>query len=884
MSFFAYCPDQDSAGLSAYFAMANYYKLMVWPMFDGLHRVHNDIYLGISASGNKPVVLLCTILFNLSWGPWASCSWFEQLKEEASAYWSTASSSDPIFQHLRERIRRHSGDCSEAADFQTDEETFSALCESSFLLRKGSKVLLSRWGSWLKCMRSWAPQWHKRLLLLWVYGITHGFCKKGAAAVSLNGALRAVKDSGRDTTMKAQKNEIRALRDKCANTMELALHLHNEESLYAVAMMISRAAAPLEKWHMKWLSELRSRQKALEYNMGVVSGCETMPTIVSVFDGFYDEAFLEHAGFVVERLVSTNLFVGVSDDSIEAEVERAQAAKMGQLCMALAQQRFLSLAHRMFGLPDLFLLVAHSDEAWEAFVVQKLKAIGAAWDAIQGLTAPFWKSIRSQSPMNMPLAQALFRELRSHDWAISDDLLEVCRRVAMAFMTSALTERGFQGCRAVEQEYPDRKMGALEMWHKITGDQMLSQANHFSEVTATEMDIDAPVKSMLPRKMWDLDFRGQSINFKGVVSCSAKAPYQRFNPTSMATMHEGLELMVELHSTARLHLGAAAWRTMLVRPGALVEFSGLDGLFLVFSHRCLSLCLWPVNAVQFCGKTCFGLPRDADSRRLCWRCVTDFSQLKVTPYAFLSPLEIFIANGHQWPGSIPEVFGVVTGAPESPIRSAARFGFKDTPMGLVDKLLRLEYGENTDGMAKPAKLLSAVQKALDCSLEAAADILECRLTDAFDSVAIADILQTDGAQDIIDTSDHKMVKEYCETARDTTEEKQQLETTIRKIRQAAAKSKPRPAAGRRNSVKLPGDKSITQQEAKRLLAPGAKIRRGDHQKRWQVTMGVADDAGGRWLKSRSWGLGGDERAAVEFVIKCAWERHSALTGAPNPLG
>lgn len=245
LPFFVYCPDQDSAGHSAYFAMTNHYNISVWPMFDPMHRVHNDINLGISNAGLKPVVLLCTILFNLSWGPWASCGWFEKIKEEAAAYWATSGPEDPIFQHLLHRIKVHSSDWSEAMDLESDDATCSSLCESSFLLRKGPKVLLSRWASWLKCMREWAPQWHKRLLLLLVYGISHGYCKRGAHALSLNGALSITKEDGKENTMKAQKDDIRALRDKASNTMVLALHLHNEESLFGCAMMISRASAPL---------------------------------------------------------------------------------------------------------------------------------------------------------------------------------------------------------------------------------------------------------------------------------------------------------------------------------------------------------------------------------------------------------------------------------------------------------------------------------------------------------------------------------------------------------------------------------------------------------------------------------------------------------------
>lgn len=325
----------------------------------------------------------------------------------------------------------------------------------------------------------------------------------------------------------------------------------------------------------------------------------------------------------------------------------------------------------------------------------------------------------------------------------------------------------------------------------------------------------------------------------------------------------------------------------MVRPGCIVEFQGLDGLFVVFSHRVLALCLWRVVVSTTGGKNFFGLDPTVDASKFMWRCVTDFSQCKAVPYTFMSPMDIYLASGNRWPGSIPQVFAIQSGAADNPVRQAARYGFTDMPMALVEKLLRLEFGESTEGLTKSQKLMLAVRRSLQCSDEEAADILERRLTDGFDSAAIAEMLQTDGVDDVIDSSDHKLVTDYCKGARDTTEEAKELQNTIRVVRQASAKAKAK-ARGKKNTerrpqVKLPGDRAISQVEASSLLPPDCKIRRDEHQKRWHIVMGSENEAGGRWSKSRSWGIGGDERAAVEFCIRAAWERHCLLTSTPSPL-
>lgn len=50
--------------------------------------------------------------------------------------------------------------------------------------------------------------------------------------------------------------------------------------------------------------------------------------------------------------------------------------------------------------------------------------------------------------------------------------------------------------------------------------------------------------------------------------------------------------------------------------------------------------------------------------------------------------------------STPQVFAIQSGAADKPVRQAARYGFTDMPMALVEKLFRLEFGESTEGLTK----------------------------------------------------------------------------------------------------------------------------------------------------------------------------------------
>jgi len=880
MPFFVFSPDQEGAGLSSYFAMAHLFKVKVWPKFDEMHRVHNDIYLGVSLAGLKSTVILCTILFNLSWGPWTNCSWFEQLRDEAATYFKIASPSDPIFQSMLASMQADSDSGSLAAcGPDAAELTCDGLCEVSFLRKKGSRVLLSRWASWLKCMREWTPMWHSRSLLLLVYGITHGFAQKVASGFSLKAALSGSKAPGKDTQMKDQKEEVRKLRDKCSNTMELALHLHCEKTLHQNALMISHCSAGMELWHTRWLQQLRSRPKAFEFNIGLVTGSDTLPCIPDIFANFADEAFLQQVGFTMEDLAATQLYKHLSLQDPIVLADQELAARLGRLVIGLSQQRFVSLAQKMFNLPDLFLCLAHPDGSKRSWVEALLQSIDEAWTAVQPLTSTFWKAVKKNCPMHMPLVQELMHSLRSNGYKASDELVCLCGRVARSFTSSVITERGFQACRAVESEYPDRKMGALEMWSKVVGDKILSEAHSYAEVDHTSLPSARPCKAALPPSLWKLQFKNQSLDFKKVVSTSSTAPYATFSPQSMANMHEGLQLMVGLHAADQLHAGPSAWRTNLIRPGALLQWEGMPGLFMAFSTRGLAVCLWPVVQVRVKASTFYGLQSDIDIMRLQWKSLLEFGSCKVIDYTFACPLDVYLSNNNQLPCPLPKVFGrKASDRLDNPLVSSARFGFSGVPMIIVDKVLKLEFGVSTDGMTAATKLMEAVCKALGIDKLEAATYLEHRLQGSSDA-DIAAVLETPGVDDVVDASDHQLLEEFCAKAKLQDEGEQSLTTLIRDTRTAASKR----GKGRRRAIAFPGDRCITIEEARSMLPPGYSIRRDSHQKRWQVFMAMHLHDGSRWSKSSSWGIAGDERTAALSVLRAAWARHCSLHGEVNPL-
>ena len=79
-------------------------KLRVCHFRDPFHREWNDCQEAIERAGLWHCVLLSTVLYNLSHGPWDGSAWFQKLREGAADYWSKAEAGDPLLEILYEPL------------------------------------------------------------------------------------------------------------------------------------------------------------------------------------------------------------------------------------------------------------------------------------------------------------------------------------------------------------------------------------------------------------------------------------------------------------------------------------------------------------------------------------------------------------------------------------------------------------------------------------------------------------------------------------------------------------------------------------------------------------------------------------------------------------
>ena len=132
LRFFVCCPGRDGACIGLCFPVIQHFDVLTWPVFDPVRRVRSGIYLAVGRARLRPVVVLCAVLFDLSWGPWRSCGWFGGLGVEAARYWEVAGARGPICLRVLSRIRRRGAGGSVAFGFGDVGSAFGNLCGSSF--------------------------------------------------------------------------------------------------------------------------------------------------------------------------------------------------------------------------------------------------------------------------------------------------------------------------------------------------------------------------------------------------------------------------------------------------------------------------------------------------------------------------------------------------------------------------------------------------------------------------------------------------------------------------------------------------------------------------------------------------------------------------------
>eukprot|EP00974_Lingulodinium_polyedra_P111027 10738955-Lingulodinium_polyedra.AAC.1 len=168
--------DEGSPGYAGVWHLRYHLRARLFILRDVYHREWNDVKMALGQAGLWWVVLLTSLTFNLCFGPWEGCAWFEKLVSAAVQYFALERVSNPLFQALYPAICRDKG-LPEVGGVDHQQAILDEVASSEAWEKKGPHVANKRWFSWCQAHTFHDSVWHSRLLVLLSLGIQLGIYK-----------------------------------------------------------------------------------------------------------------------------------------------------------------------------------------------------------------------------------------------------------------------------------------------------------------------------------------------------------------------------------------------------------------------------------------------------------------------------------------------------------------------------------------------------------------------------------------------------------------------------------------------------------------------------------------------------------------------------------
>jgi hypothetical protein len=919
--------DQASENMSLAYALLFYFGIRCLFEFDPYHRVSNDILGGIRGAGCNQALLLSVVVFNLAYGPWLGQAWFQRYKTEAANFFRLGDAFDPVFLWICWRIGMEGGR-PEAFGMEAAEE-WAKLVGADFLLRKGPKVLLTRWGSWFRAMLFWMSQWSMRTLILCIYGIQMGWVSKKGSTLVLQklgvlGPPQGAADAGDNPTMRQQKESVRDAKMKAESVMHLCMLLHLDEILRLTCFRILIVCLPLHMWLVEWQDRLRSRAACRDYLEGMASGWAVLPSLLAISKVFGQTVDLERLTFISERLVSTERYNLLALDHPAVMSERQKAKALGDLMASVLSRRWQTAGEFFYGYPNAFYRLAAKVllPAVALALLRKMRLLhrGLKRAAETTLaTQPFWIKILEESQLNYVVVSETFAHAAGLEFReeAADDMRKAAVRDSEGIGQSGVQENDFRLIREQQRNRKDEKVTPEDAYMTSHIHQLLTKENHYSEVDGTvlpELNF-REARKVLPRRSFLPDFEAKTIPLQEIVSKSKKPPYVSFKPESSHEQWELNELVIFLADTPdeklddSLALAPACWRTRFLTRGIIVQYTDepvkaytepvteypADQLF--FSGGgAWSTRLWPmVEETGPGGVSYFRLKEVGGQEELPCRPLRSFADVLILRTEYPCPLVWYIRNGHR-PScrSLPEGCLAILqeGDRTMPMKEwLARAGFPGQGRDDLSLLCNLELGiyDQVESLHLSGMTLAATQKILGIDGSSAAQVMQASLGSEQIEAATISLLESDGAQDLIGKEDTKVVGKMLGAARERESDQDVFKELIRRERSRGGSSgsggdgggggaASGSGSGAAMPVKYVGDRALSEDAVRELAPSPCYVYRDEFGKRWQLFYGSADATGWTWSVSRAWGPTGRELEAIRFVLAVAWRHHVSLTG------
>lgn len=442
--------DQQSCGPSGItFAQSGKNALLIDLVMDPPHRFWNCEKLGLVASGAWEVVLLTTVLYSISDGPFSSGGWFSQLNGARQDYVSLdRRETCPLFKKLLPQVAR---DCKRESEANSDafsKEMWGQLSTKNKLLFKGPKPALSRWYSWADCHRHWSEVHHLRLLIFIIWGMGAGLLARSGKDDSLQlcSAPPPEPKPEEKVTMREAEAKAARLRGKGKNLLHVALKILQNPNIKRKADIVGQALAAMRSFHGDQIRECRTPDGNLKWSIGMADGSFVKP-LADAWGLLNDKVRLYDCGFLTSA--NTCKECGYFEGEGLEELEASWTGWMVTLIAHLTKHRFRHLLFYTRG-PGLLAALLSSQSEVRHRCLEALSAIWKGWSMCGDKPVPGEREARRKSWLARPLARLLLNRLHSLGWKeVPGDVIAIVRS-SFSMVSTKLVEDAFQRLRFQE--------------------------------------------------------------------------------------------------------------------------------------------------------------------------------------------------------------------------------------------------------------------------------------------------------------------------------------------------------------------------------------------------------------------------------------------------
>ena len=889
---------------------------------DDPHGLNNDLKLLYAELGEWAHVQLMMGARNYKHGPWNEALWGDMSHCVLDEVLNKLNpSEDVLLQHLQPFILEESadpGDLDEFSPVEIDDFTKEVLCSSRAAHNFGEKSVFARFCDYLEKGAADDKVWHSKLYHI----LTCLMLTKKLDAKNIKMFSTVVKDAlnreimnpestaASHTSLNRAKQQQRAVREHSSNQLFLAGMMYGEDDNQCRERIFHQGGALWRKWNghgikarktvdggQKYVYE-QCRGQFLEVVNGTLALCSNSDML--------EDLKLKLPAEVDKAMAHMQI------DDIQRRVTRDcnMADLFWRHQTGLSCLRLKRCAPYLIGWPMRFVLLLSDDKEFAEDVMDELRLDSQNFANLIASNTVASKVLGKRSLFNLTCVQQGVEVCKKFDWMICDEVVDWVKEITLRPWSTKVNEDAIRYLKAASNNAPNKQLSEDRAWYTLIKSPVLTEEHKFKDVNVSDTFI--PRNITIPKELYraarDKHSCWPALN--GVRGPGSKIK-DCFSPGPPGWNIPYADILFERHLTQnnRAHIANKAWLSCLARDLRSVIMRDTSNA--AFEGK------WVVPRIAFAslGIMCLRVELvTCDFRGK----VTQFEKANLLPVPhfevgfMLRPQDWEVrrvrflpprAQAQEWPEAIEDIvqepqeafLHVLPGPPVPIMVHVSGQAFGKLPLTTL-KALGKEF--NVSDISACSTLFQALKvmimhftQHLNWSEEVVLECIRHRCVRETRNPLIDEILESDEFIELMGPDDRQAVRN---DAKKRSRERKNLEifrTELAAARKALRESVSRAGGKGKGQAKKKGRgkgnhkgkgnehslsnwvgperflasaTTMTQEQAKQHLPPGAKIWKAHEAWFWE---GVLEPYPAH---ARGWVLWGGEMESLKLVLQAVW--------------